>query len=173
MIVKDFEGRDWDVDFDAITVDEWRELKRKCKMTPRKFQEGMEEADPDALTFAYWLMLRQNGGTREPLGDNLKPDILELNEALGTATELEKEAQEAAKKAELEEAAAAAVPTGSRPAGDLSPEPVSQTAPSGPNASPPPAPVSGSGTATSSSSAPSTSSPSAVSAGSPPQMSGG
>ena len=105
MIIKDFEGRDWDWDFDKIGVDEWREVKRKLKMTPKAVQVGLDEADPDAMTVAYWTMLQQAGLPSQPLGDNLKPDILKLNQAVGTAIELELADRQAAALAELEAAA--------------------------------------------------------------------
>jgi hypothetical protein len=123
MIIKDFEGRDWDWDFDKIGVDEWREVKRKLKMTPKAVQEGIDEADPDAMTVAYWTMLQQAGLPSQPLGDNLKPDILKLNQAVGTAIELELADRQAAALAELEAAAQRAAelaPTS--PGGPPSPE---------------------------------------------------
>ena len=160
MIVKDFEGRDWEFDIDSVTVDQWRELKRKYKMTPKACNDGLEEVDPDALTFAYWVMLDQNGRAGQPLGDNLKFDLIKFNNALGTATEEAGKQAKAAKQAELEEAAAAAVPTASRPAGLPSPEPPSlpDTTPLPPGETPDPQPGTGSGAETSNGSALSTSS---------------
>ena len=91
MIIS-YEGTDYPFDQEDITVDEWRELKRKYQMTPRKFEAAIDEADPDAYTFLYWVLLRHGpGGTREPLGDQLKPDLLKLNKALSVATEAEAE----------------------------------------------------------------------------------
>lgn len=84
-IIITFEGKDWHFDKDAIGVDEWRELKRKYGMTPRKFDEGLNQGDPDTYTFVYWVMLRQNGDMRQSLGDHLKPDIIALNHAVGEA----------------------------------------------------------------------------------------
>lgn len=92
MIVE-YEGRQYHFDPQAITVDEWRELKRKYKMTPKQFEDGLAEADPDAVTFAYWIMLRRNGRQNVPLGDHLKPDILALNDALNAAQLAELQAQ--------------------------------------------------------------------------------
>lgn len=92
MIVE-YEGRQWHFDTGTITVDEWRELKRKYKMTPKGFEDGISEADPDASTFAYWIMLRQNGRQNVPLGDHLKPDITALNHALNAAQLAELQAQ--------------------------------------------------------------------------------
>ena len=90
MIIS-YEGRDWQFDRKAITVDEWRELKRKYKMTPKGFEEGISEADPDASTFLYWILLRQSGDQRAVLGDQLKPDIIALNAAIGAADDDEPE----------------------------------------------------------------------------------
>lgn len=172
MIIN-FEGRDWHFDTDDITIDEWRELKRKYKMTPKAFQDGIGEADPDASTFLYWVLLRHNGQPSAILGDHLKPDIVQLNQAAVAAMEKEEAEQEAAKQAELEAAAAAAVPT--RLAGPLSPAPPSRpdTTPTLPEPLPAEVNGSGSGTAISSAYAPSTSSPSPVIAGSTPNGSAG
>jgi hypothetical protein len=80
-----FEDREFTIDKDKITVDEWRELKRKYGMTPKGFDDGIGEADPDASTFLYWIMLRRGGDTRAVLGDQLKPDIIALNAAIAAA----------------------------------------------------------------------------------------
>lgn len=84
-----FEGQDFDFDSDRISVDEWRELKRKYKITPKGFQDGISEADPDAMTFLYVSMQRQAGNTRITLGDHIKPDIIALNQAVAAAQEAE------------------------------------------------------------------------------------
>lgn len=84
-----YQGQDYDFDADRISVDEWRELKRKYKMTPGQFQEGITEADPDAMTFLYVAMQRQAGNTAITLGDHIKPDILALNQAVAAAQEHE------------------------------------------------------------------------------------
>lgn len=90
-----YEDREYSFEVEKITVDEWRELKRKYKMTPKGFTDGLDEADPDAMTFAYWVMLRQNGQQTFPLGDALKPDIIALNNAFGEWAQAEKARAEA------------------------------------------------------------------------------
>ena len=95
MIIS-YDGKDWQFDRKAITVDEWRELKRKYRMTPKGFETGISEADPDASTFLYWIMLRQSGDQRAILGDHLKPDIIALNAAIGAADDDEPEDEAAA-----------------------------------------------------------------------------
>lgn len=87
-----YEGTGYDFDLDRVGVDEWRELKRKYKMTPKQFQDGTAEADPDAMTFLYLSMLRQAGRANVSLGDHLKPDIIALNHALDAAMQAEEEA---------------------------------------------------------------------------------
>lgn len=89
-----YEGQDYDFDADRISVDEWRELKRKYKMTPGQFQEGIAEADPDAMTFLYVAMQRQAGRSNLTLGDHIKPDILALNQAVAAAQEHEETGEE-------------------------------------------------------------------------------
>jgi hypothetical protein len=126
MIVT-FEGRNWNWDFDAIGIDEWRIVKRNYKMTPKAVQTGMDEADPDSMTVIYWTMLRQAGQQDAVLSDALKPDIILLNNAVGTAIEQEAAERKAAEQAELEAAAAKAAELGpTQPAGTAaSPEPPS------------------------------------------------
>lgn len=116
MIIS-YDGTDYDFDSDRISVDEWRELKRKYKMTPKAFQEGLSEADPDAMTFLYLSMLRQAGRVNVTLGDHLKPDIIALNQAVAAAQE-----RQTAEEAEryVEEAAD---PTKASPSPAPSPEP--------------------------------------------------
>ena len=123
-----YEGHDYQFDQQAITVDEWRELKRKYKMTPKAFGDGIDEGDPDAMTFLYWILLRQNGGTPLPLGDHLKPGIIALNNATF-------EAYKAAQQAEIDAAQAEAEPDPT----SLSPSPSPAASPSSP-APPNPAP---------------------------------
>lgn len=177
MLIKDFEGRDWKLDTDDITIDEWRELKRKYKMTPKAFQDMIMEADPDASTFTYFVMLRHNGQPGTVLGDHLKPDIIKLNQAVAAASAAEEAEKEAEAKAELEQAAEAADPTKPPPIPGRPPLSVpgypTATTPQHPGPNPDPSPGPGSGTATSNGSVTSTSSPSAVSAESTTRTSGG
>jgi len=86
-VIITYEGREYSFEVDRIDVTEWRELKRKYKMTPKQFEAGVSEADPDAMTFLYWIMLRQNGQAAPALtlGDHLKPDIVGLNNGLSEA----------------------------------------------------------------------------------------
>jgi hypothetical protein len=144
MIIN-YQGADYDLDQEHVTVDQWRELKRKYKMTPKQFQDAIDEADPDASTFLYWVMLHQNGaGNGQPLGDNLKPDILALNQGLAKALAAEAERQ-------LAEAAEDPTPGGSRPDG-TTPQPTGSSTTSTPSAtstSPPSAGTSASGRGTS------------------------
>ena len=93
MIVS-YEGHDYTWDAEQITVDEWRELKRKYQMTPAGFEKALGEADPDASTFAYWVMLRAAGQQHLTLGDHLRPDIIKLNAALAAAAEREQQPAE-------------------------------------------------------------------------------
>ena len=143
MIIS-YQDTEYDFDQERVTVDEWRELKRKYQMTPRQFQDAIDQADPDASTFLYWSMLRQNGGTNgQPLGDNLKPDILALNQGLAKALEAEAARLEA-------EAAADPTPGDSRPDGTTPPPTGSSTssASSGTTISPRSATTTGSGRGT-------------------------
>jgi hypothetical protein len=85
-----YDGTDYEFDQQAVTIDEWRALKRKYSMTPGAFQAAVDEADPDASTFLYWVMLRQNGKDQGvPLSDNIKLDIVKLNNAFAEAVQAE------------------------------------------------------------------------------------
>lgn len=86
MIIN-FEGRRYDFDVDRISVGEFREVKRKYKMTVRQWQEALTDIDPDALTVLYWLMLRQDGQQNEPLGDHLDFPLATLAAAFAAAEE--------------------------------------------------------------------------------------
>ena len=173
MIIRDFEGRDWDYDQDRITVDEFRQIKKKYQLTARGFGEGIEQGDPDALTCLYWTMLRQAGDQAAVLSDSLNFAVGPLYTAMAAAQAAEEASEKARLEAEAAEAARlAAVPT--RPAGLPSPEPGSPKAPASPGPADGEGPGStGSSTATSSSSAASTSSPSPGSATSAPPTSEG
>lgn len=60
MLVK-WDGKDYTLDIEAITVSQARVIKRATQLTPLKLQDALGEADPDALAALYWLMLNQNG----------------------------------------------------------------------------------------------------------------
>jgi hypothetical protein len=87
-----FDGASYDFDPSRISIDEWRELKRKYKMTPKQWQDGVSEADPDAMTM-LWLAMRRQAGTagNMTLGDHVKVDILALHDALSDAQDDEPE----------------------------------------------------------------------------------
>jgi hypothetical protein len=174
-VIVTYQGHDYTFDQDAITVDEWRELKRKLKMTPGQWQAGLDEADPDTFTFLYWLLIKHDGQPGAVLGDGLKFNLIELNNAIGTAAEQEDRERKAAEQAELEAAAAKAAELGpTQPGAAPSAEPASLTAttltPSQPGTI---TASTGSSTPISSSSGASTSSPSPTSATSPIPPSGG
>jgi hypothetical protein len=168
-----FQGRTYDFDDDRITVDEFREMKRKYKLTARAFDKGVTEGDPDALTCLYWVMQRQAGNHDLVLSDEINFPVGPLYTAISDAQAAEEEANKAELEAQAEQAAAA-VPT--QPAGPTSSAPPSPpaTTPASPGPSPAdPGSSSGSGPETSSSSAASTSTSSPVTAGSEPSRSGG
>jgi hypothetical protein len=129
MIIS-YEGTDYDFDTDRISVDEWRELKRKYKMTPKGFQDGLSEADPDAMTFLYVAMQRQAGRANITLGDHIKVDVIALNAAVSAAVEAGGEQEEPEGEADPTKASpsrpASSVPA-QRPA-TLSPETEVRTA---------------------------------------------
>lgn len=63
-----FEGREWDFDEDAITIQQGIAIHLAYGFTISAWLQGMTEADPRAWQCAYWLMLQQNGITK-PIKD--------------------------------------------------------------------------------------------------------
>ena len=90
-----FEDKTYTFDRSKIDVTEWRELKRKYGITPRGFEDGIKEADPDVMTFLYWLLRKRDGDVHLTLGDHLKPDIIALHAAIADAVTEEPPAEEA------------------------------------------------------------------------------
>jgi hypothetical protein len=180
MIVN-FQGREWSFDEDRVTVDQYREVKRKYGLTAKAQSEGVNEGDPDALTCLYWFMQTQSGQPDAILSDKINFEVGPLYTAINDANVAEAQAQAAREKAELEAAAekeaelARLVPTSpggpalsglpSRPDTTLMPLDAMEAA-RAPSST-------GSGTGTSSSSGPTTSSSSPGSAGSATATSGG
>jgi hypothetical protein len=133
MFIK-FADRTYDFDWDAISIDEWREMKRKYKMNMRLVQQGAIEGDPDAVTCAYWAMLRQNGELgRRPLNDDLKPEPAVAFVLAFMAAMKDEQKRDEAEEAEAEEQAAAEAeaaenPTQPRPGSRQSKAPSTRTA---------------------------------------------
>lgn len=82
MIVH-FNNRDYTFDLEEITVDQARVIKRFCGLTLKTLEAGLSEADPDAMTCLYWLMLRQNG--EEHNIEKLSFGIVKFARAFGEA----------------------------------------------------------------------------------------
>lgn len=57
----DFEGRTWEFDADELDVKQAMVLHLTYGMTIADWIRGLDELDPRALHFTYWLMLQQNG----------------------------------------------------------------------------------------------------------------
>jgi hypothetical protein len=71
MIVN-FEDKEYEFSLDDIDVPQARFIKRKFGMTLMDLENGLGEADPDALVALYWLMQNQNGVTVDPDKVNFK-----------------------------------------------------------------------------------------------------
>jgi hypothetical protein len=59
-LIIEFEGRSWQYDEDAVTVQQAIALHLTHGLTIKAWQAGISELDPRALQFCYWLMLSQN-----------------------------------------------------------------------------------------------------------------
>lgn len=88
-----FEDGEYEFDFEKVSLPEYREIKRKLGLTIRTFMEGVELADPDAVTALYWLVLRTDGKHDDlVLADDLDFDVFRFLEAW-VAHEREKAAE--------------------------------------------------------------------------------
>ena len=87
----EFQGKAYDFDQNAISLDEFREMKRKYKRTAKGFEEGITEGDPDALTCLYWVMeARQSGNQSLVLSDSIDfPGGATLYQAMADAAKAE------------------------------------------------------------------------------------
>lgn len=98
-----FEDKDYDFSLDDIDVPQARYIKRKFGMTLMDLEEGLSQADPDALVALYWLMQNQNGVTIDPDKVNFK--LVRFGMALKDAVIAERKANPT-EKPEAEEAPA-------------------------------------------------------------------
>lgn len=86
MIVN-FEGRDWTLDLDEIDYSQAKALKRQHGLTLIALQDGLKQADPDALGALYWLMKAQSGVAVDMNKVNFK--IVQFGIALSDASDRE------------------------------------------------------------------------------------
>ena len=84
-----FEDQDFEFDIDDLDVVQAKAIKRQTGMSLLKWQEGLKEADPDALVGLYWLMLNQNGKAVDMNKVNFK--IVKFGNAVAEAFEREAE----------------------------------------------------------------------------------
>lgn len=99
MIIN-FEGNEYEYDFDEIDVKQATTIFKKYGLTPLGMQQGLTDTNPDALRAVYWTMLAQNGETRSI--DNLNFKVIKFGKALDAALMEEKRAEIEAKRDELE-----------------------------------------------------------------------
>src|SRR5215469_13336214 len=60
MATLKYEGREYTFEVEKATADEWREIKRKLRMTIRQVLQGVLDSDIDATTALRWLVLRSD-----------------------------------------------------------------------------------------------------------------
>lgn len=92
-----YDGKEYPFELDDITVSQATAIKRRLNLTLLGIEKGLAEVDVDALRAIYWLMLAQNGETRDIDRVDFKP--LKYAVAIRNAIEAEE-----AKKAEEGEA---------------------------------------------------------------------
>lgn len=56
-----YEDREYTLDLDDMDMNQARAMERRGIPNLKTFEEGLMEGQVEALTFAYWLMLVQNG----------------------------------------------------------------------------------------------------------------
>jgi hypothetical protein len=83
----EFEDKTYDVEVDALDLDEAMFIKVKFGFTLRGWQSALEESDPSALLALYWLMLKQNGTRVDPDRVNFK--VVKFIEAFDQAQKAE------------------------------------------------------------------------------------
>jgi hypothetical protein len=62
MMKLDYEGTEYELDFDEITVAQATYIQAKTKLTLLKLVEGFAEGSMDALRAVWWLMHAQTEG---------------------------------------------------------------------------------------------------------------
>lgn len=132
-----FQGRTYSYDETKIDINQAYVIKANTGWTIRGWQENLEQLDPHAIAHLWWIILAQNGETRN-IADLGNFPVVALMVAIGEAAEAEQARQ-----------------TAGQPGGPTPPAPASPPAPNGAGA--PTAPIPGS-TPTSGSSAANTSS---------------
>jgi hypothetical protein len=56
-----YEGGEYPFEYERVTVEEYREVKRKLSLTIRQLLQGIADSDIDAITALRWLALRSDG----------------------------------------------------------------------------------------------------------------
>lgn len=56
-----YEGKDYLLDLEDMDTDDARAMERVGVKNLKALEEGISQGDVNALTVAFWLMLKQNG----------------------------------------------------------------------------------------------------------------
>jgi hypothetical protein len=91
-----YDGREYDLDLEDMDTDDARAMERFGVPNLKTLELGITEGSIDALTVAYWMMLKQNGEPGARL-ERVKFKPIKYIKALITAT------SDAAEKAKAEE----------------------------------------------------------------------
>lgn len=91
MIVN-YEGEDYDFDFDEITVQQAKTIKRECGLTLKGLEDGLSEGDADCLRALFWLMM-VNSGIKSDI-NTVDFKIVKFSKALQDASEKERKVEE-------------------------------------------------------------------------------
>lgn len=87
-----FDGNEYVLDLDDITVAQAKVIKVHRGMTLKALSEGLNELDPDALVAVYWLMRIQSGDVGVDI-DRADFKAIRFAEAVAKASEAEAEGQ--------------------------------------------------------------------------------
>lgn len=111
-----YDEAEYTLDLDDIDVMQAKVIKVATGLTLSGLEDGLAEADPDALQALFWLMCVQSGLQQDIAHTNFK--VVRFAKALNEASAAEREAEDARKKDEAAKAKAA----GRRPVRDSSPK---------------------------------------------------
>jgi hypothetical protein len=90
-----FQGRNYTWDEEKITLNQAYVIKANTGHTIRAWLEAIQELDPHAIAHMWWIILAQNGETRN-VADLGEVPFIALMAAIGESAEAEEKAQQTA-----------------------------------------------------------------------------
>ncbi len=103
----DYEGTEYELDFDEVTVKQAKAVKNSTGLTLQGLEDGLSSGDPDALRALFWLM-QVTSGIKSNI-EEVDFKLVKFSKAVQVAVEkqvADEEAEEAAKVKKAEAASA-------------------------------------------------------------------